>query len=109
MSQSDSVKLATIECTVCTVLMDIFQQNRPERKVIVCQHEGEADLCRHPPLIRCPQARAEVALRFGNNLRPRSPMTSSDVPGIRRPFDGLAASKSPDRKPYRKQRRPSDG
>lgn len=108
MTRSDLEKLATIECKLCAVLMDVFQQNKPERKVILCQHEGEADLCWHPPLMRCPKARAEVALRFGNDPRPRSPITSSDGRDARGGFDRLADEKSLDRKPYKKPRQRPD-
>ena len=108
MTRSDLEKLATIECKLCAVLMDAFQQNKPERRVILCLHYGETDLCRHPPLTRCPQARAEVVLRFGNDPRARSAMISSDARDVRSGFDRLADNKSPDLKPYKKPWRQSD-
>src|SRR5262249_45276269 len=100
MAPSNPVKLATIECPVCTVLMDVLQQEKPEPILIWGQHRGEPDLCQHPPLMKCSQARAEVALRYGGDARPVAVTCATLV--------GLARNKSPDRRRDETPRRRPD-
>ena len=62
-------RLAIIECTICNACLDIYR----------CRQDGEehldwqirdAELCQHPPLHSCPQARLEVRRRFSDEPLP---------------------------------------
>ena len=56
-------RLAIIECTVCNACLDIYRYLQDGEEHLDWQMR-DADLCPHPPLHRCPQARLEVRRRF---------------------------------------------
>jgi len=52
-------KMATIECSTCSTLLEVYPQDAPG-KPNLCWSALDADLCKAPPVNRCPHARAEV-------------------------------------------------
>jgi hypothetical protein len=65
----DPVKVATIECVVCGAYIEVYQGAR-SGEAGVCWEIRDAELCRQPPLHRCPQARLEVRRRFSDETGP---------------------------------------
>ncbi len=61
---SERIKLATIECAVCSAWIEVFGQYEGDELTLVWSTRDAADLCRQPPLTACPQARAEVKRRY---------------------------------------------
>jgi hypothetical protein len=59
----DVVKLATIECAICSALIEVFRRYEPETTVIVWSTQDDRP-CERGPVVRCPRAHAEVRLRF---------------------------------------------
>jgi hypothetical protein len=57
------LKLATIECAVCSALIDVAQEFDPST-LIWCARAAEKNACQHPPVTSCPQARIEVLRRY---------------------------------------------
>jgi hypothetical protein len=57
-------KVATIECSTCSALLEIYPQNVPGEPSLGWDVLDDAELCKPPPLKRCPHARAEIKLRF---------------------------------------------
>ena len=57
-------KLATLECSTCTALIDVFQQYEPDLALIWDARDVEGPSCQHPPSTSCPNARAEVERRY---------------------------------------------
>jgi len=56
-------KMATIECSTCSTLLEICPKDaRGEPNL--CWSALDADLCKAPPINRCPHARSEVKRRF---------------------------------------------
>jgi len=58
------IKLATIECAVCSALIDVFQEFDPEFTLIWRERADEEHTRQHPPVIGCAQARPEVVRMF---------------------------------------------
>jgi hypothetical protein len=56
-------KMATIECSTCSTLLEVYPQDRPG-KPNLCWNALDDDQCRAPPFKRCPHARDEVKRRF---------------------------------------------
>jgi hypothetical protein len=56
-------KMATIECSTCSTLLEIYPQDAPGEPNLGCSALDE-DLCKAPQIKRCPHARAEVKRRF---------------------------------------------
>ena len=54
------IKLTTIECAVCSAWIEVFQQNEPEFILVWRGRDDEENICQHPPVTTCQQARAEV-------------------------------------------------
>jgi hypothetical protein len=57
-------RIATIECSTCSALLEIYPQDLPGEPKLGWNALDDGQLCRAPPLRRCPHARAEVKLRF---------------------------------------------
>jgi len=59
----DVIKLATIECAVCSVLIEVFR--RYERGTATIFWSARDDhSCERRPVTGCPRAHAEVKMRF---------------------------------------------
>jgi hypothetical protein len=58
---SQHSKLATIECSTCSALIEVYPQPGEPG---IAWGVLDADLCKAPPLNRCPHARGEVKRRF---------------------------------------------
>jgi hypothetical protein len=56
-------KMATIECSTCSTLLEVYPQDAPGEPNLGW-NALDADLCRAAPIERCPHARAEVKRRF---------------------------------------------
>ena len=56
-------KMATIECSTCSTLLEIYPQDAPGEPNLGWTALN-ADQCRAPPIRRCPHARMEVKRRF---------------------------------------------
>jgi hypothetical protein len=56
-------KMATIECSTCSTLLEVYPQDAPGEPNIGWK-ALDADRCTAPPIKRCPHARAEVKRRF---------------------------------------------
>jgi hypothetical protein len=57
-------KVATIECSTCAALLEVYPQNVPGEPSLGWDVLDDGELCKAPPLRRCPHARAEIKLRF---------------------------------------------
>jgi hypothetical protein len=60
---SEHSKLATIECSTCSALLDVRPQDGPGEPNL-CWIVLDADVCKLPPNNRCPYARAAIKQRF---------------------------------------------
>jgi hypothetical protein len=58
-----SSKMATIECSTCSTLLEVYPQDEPG-KPNLCWTALDDDQCKAPPISRCPYARDEVKRRF---------------------------------------------
>ena len=56
-------KLAIIECSTCSALLEIYPQDVPGEPSLGWNALDE-NRCQSPPLRRCRHARAEIKLRF---------------------------------------------
>jgi len=56
-------KMATIECSTCSTLLEVYPQDA-QGEPNLSWRALDADQCKAPPIKRCPYARAEVKLRF---------------------------------------------
>jgi len=56
--------LATIECSTCLALLEVYPQALPDEPNLGWSALYDGQLCQAPPLRRCPHARAEVKFRF---------------------------------------------
>jgi hypothetical protein len=63
-SMNAKTKVATIECSTCSALLEIYPQNEPGEPSLGWDVLDDGELCKAPPLRRCPRARAEIKLRF---------------------------------------------
>ena len=63
--RSAMTKMATIECSTCSTLLEIYPQETPGEPNLGW-NALDADLCKAPPINRCPHARAEVKRRFAD-------------------------------------------
>jgi hypothetical protein len=63
-SMNAKTKVATIECSTCSALLEIYPQNVPGEPSLGWDVLDDGELCKAPPLRRCPRARAEIKLRF---------------------------------------------
>jgi hypothetical protein len=61
---SEQSKLAIIECSTCSALLEVYPQALPDEPNLGWSALDGGQLCQAPPLRRCPHARAEVKLRF---------------------------------------------
>jgi hypothetical protein len=59
----DMVKLATIECAICSTLIEVFRRYEPDAAIIVWSTQDDHS-CERRPVTGCPRAHAEVKLRF---------------------------------------------
>jgi hypothetical protein len=57
------LRLAIIECSVCSAWIEIFPQTEREGPSVVWNMRDES-LCKSPPAGRCPQVRAEIKRRY---------------------------------------------
>ncbi len=57
-------KVATIECSTCSALLEIYPQAVPGEPSLAWRALDNGHLCKALPLRRCPHARAEIKLRF---------------------------------------------
>ena len=57
--------LAIIECVTCDSWIEVYRHLTPDAAIITW-NALDAQLCQHPPLQSCPQARVEVSRRFPN-------------------------------------------
>jgi hypothetical protein len=60
---SERPKLASIECAQCSTLLEVYPQRIPEKPAIEWITQDE-NLCKSPPVSRCPHARTEIERRF---------------------------------------------
>jgi len=60
----DVIKLATIECTTCSALIEVFRRYEPVVTIIVWSTQDDDHSCEQPPIYCCPRAHAEVKLRY---------------------------------------------
>jgi len=58
------IKLATIECAACSTCIDVYGAYELDAVTLSWDTRDEAPACAHPPLTRCPRARAEIKLRY---------------------------------------------
>jgi len=63
-SMNAKTKVATIECSTCAALLEVYPQNVPGEPSLGWDVLDDGELCKAPPLRRCPRARAEIKLRF---------------------------------------------
>ena len=63
-NMNQATKLATIECSTCSVLLEVYPQNTPGQPSLGWNALEDGQLCKVPPLKRCPHARTAVKLRF---------------------------------------------
>ena len=61
-------KIATLECSICTALLEVFPQDQP-REPGVGWSTVDAEACKAPPVSRCPHAVTEVKRRFPELFR----------------------------------------
>jgi hypothetical protein len=59
----DVIKLATIECAVCSALIEVFRRYEPDAATIVWSTQDDHS-CEQRPVAACPRAHAEVKLRY---------------------------------------------
>lgn len=59
-----SAKLATIECGTCSALIEVYRRDEPEYSLFWESRSDGFAHCQHGAVERCPQAGAEVRLRF---------------------------------------------
>ena len=59
----DVIKLAIIECATCSALIEVFRRYEPVATIIVWSTQDD-NLCEQPSVARCPQAHAEIKLRY---------------------------------------------
>ena len=59
----DVIKLATIECTVCSALIEVFRRYEPDRATIFWSTQDDHS-CEQLPVASCLRAHAEVKLRY---------------------------------------------
>ena len=59
-----ATKLTTIECSTCSVLLEVYPQNTPGQPTLGWNALEDDQLCKAPPLGRCPHAWAEVKRLF---------------------------------------------
>jgi hypothetical protein len=57
-------RIATIECSTCSALLEAYAQALPDEPNLGWSALDDGQLCKAPPLRRCPHARVEVKLRF---------------------------------------------
>jgi hypothetical protein len=57
-------KLATIECSTCSALLEVYPQDAPGEPSLGWDALDDGQLCDAPPLKRCPHARADIKMRF---------------------------------------------
>jgi hypothetical protein len=57
-------KLATIECSTCSALLEVYPQAVPGEPSLGWSALDDGHLCKALPLRRCPHARTEIKLRF---------------------------------------------
>jgi hypothetical protein len=55
-------KMATIQCSTCSTLLEVYPQDEP-RKPNLCWTALDDDRCKAPPITRCPHARDAVKRR----------------------------------------------
>ena len=60
---SERPRLASIECTQCSALIEVYPHSERDGPNLEWVTRDE-QLCKSPPVIRCPYARAEVGRRF---------------------------------------------
>ena len=58
--------IATIECSTCSALLEVYPQDVPGESSLGCSTR-DGELCKAPPLRRCPHAWAEIKRRFPNS------------------------------------------
>ena len=61
--RSVMTKMATIECSTCSTLLEVYSREKPGEPNLGW-NALDADLCKAPPINRCPHARDEVKRRF---------------------------------------------
>ena len=54
-------RLAMLECATCSAILEVFPHSADPG---IAWEVLDADLCKAPPLNRCPHARAEIKRRF---------------------------------------------
>jgi hypothetical protein len=59
----DVIKLAIIECSICSTLIEVFRRYEPDATTIIWSTQND-HFCEQQTVTRCPRARAEVKLRF---------------------------------------------
>ena len=60
---SERPKLASIECVQCSALLEVYPQRTPGKPALEWITQDE-NLCKSPPVSRCPHARTEIERRF---------------------------------------------
>ena len=63
-SMNAKTKVATIECSTCSALLKVYPQAVADEPNLGWSALDDGQLCKAPPLKRCPHARAEIKLRF---------------------------------------------
>jgi hypothetical protein len=58
--------IATIECSTCSALLEVYPQDVPGEPSLGCSTR-DGELCKAPPLRRYPHAWAEIKRRFPNS------------------------------------------
>ena len=74
-------KMATIACSTCSTLLEIYPQDAPGEPNLAWTALDE-DLCKAPPIKRCPHARAEVKRRLSRTFNGRSSSASTSAQSI---------------------------
>jgi hypothetical protein len=54
------LKVATIECSTCSALLEVYPQDVPGEPSLGWDALNDGHLCKAPPMRRCPYARAEI-------------------------------------------------
>src|SRR5215211_7228492 len=72
-------KLALLECSVCSALIEIYRPVTPKVDALAWNMRYD-ETCQNPPSEQCPQVRAEIRRRFPEGDIPESAANPSDDP-----------------------------
>jgi len=59
----DVIKLANIECAICSAVIEVFRRYESDKAIIFWSTQDDHS-CKQPPIAGCPRAHVEVKLRY---------------------------------------------